>query len=369
MNTDNDRSSVDRLCKKLGRPFTAILRSRTETDRMLERLRDLARDPGIGNAPGLRLPPPDSSIVLLGSLARAEWTSGSDIDWTILIDGAADTQHKDAEREFKRRIDEAKLQPPSPVGAFAGLAFSHEMIHRIGGENDTNANTTRRILLLLESVSLCETVGAHSRVLRGILKRYIESERSFLAESGLRYKVPRFLLNDIVRYWRTMAVDYVSKQWERGNRGWALRNIKLRFSRKLTFVSGMLSCFGSYLQSKASSDSPLLRDREQAQRAVQQHLTSQFGRPPMEILCEHLVGRSPPETSVQIMEAYDGFLTALNDSDRRKHLENLPMEAAYQDGVFQEMRKLSQSFQKGLDRMFYDDDPDLQGLIRKYGVF
>lgn len=32
----------------------------------------------------------DSSVVISGSLARDEFTSGSDIDWTLLIDGQAD---------------------------------------------------------------------------------------------------------------------------------------------------------------------------------------------------------------------------------------------------------------------------------------
>jgi len=32
----------------------------------------------------------DTSIVVFGSLARDEFTAGSDIDWTLLIDGSAD---------------------------------------------------------------------------------------------------------------------------------------------------------------------------------------------------------------------------------------------------------------------------------------
>jgi hypothetical protein len=36
-------------------------------------------------------------------------------------------------------------------GLFGSMAFSHDLVHQIGGEDDTNRNTTRRILLLLES--------------------------------------------------------------------------------------------------------------------------------------------------------------------------------------------------------------------------
>jgi len=52
------------------------------------------------------------------------------------------------------------------------LAFSHEIIHQIGGEDDTNSNTTKRILLLLESAP----IGRHDasdRVLDSVLSRYI----------------------------------------------------------------------------------------------------------------------------------------------------------------------------------------------------
>jgi hypothetical protein len=35
----------------------------------------------------------DTSLVVFGSLARGEWTSGSDLDWTYLIDGGANSDH------------------------------------------------------------------------------------------------------------------------------------------------------------------------------------------------------------------------------------------------------------------------------------
>jgi predicted nucleotidyltransferase len=37
--------------------------------------------------------PPDTSIVVFGSLARGEWTQGSDRDWTLLVDGQVDVHH------------------------------------------------------------------------------------------------------------------------------------------------------------------------------------------------------------------------------------------------------------------------------------
>jgi hypothetical protein len=160
-----------------------------------------------------------------GSLGRDEFTAGSDLDWTLLVDGIADPAHLDVAFAIKDRLEKLEHKPPGREAVFASLAFSHELIHQIGGHDDTNANTTRRILLLLESAVIGRR-DAHKRVLSNVLLRYLKEDRGLWHESG-KFKVPRFLLNDIARYWRTMAVDFASKQRARGNEGFAMRNIKL----------------------------------------------------------------------------------------------------------------------------------------------
>lgn len=356
------------LCERLGTIFDSIVLARTQAAAKLEALRDLAGN-GRGTAPAtVPIASPDTSVVVFGSLARREWTVASDVDWTLLVDSAADPLHRQVAREFTRRLTQADLTGPGPAGVFGTISFSHELIHWIGGEQDTNTNMTRRVLLLLESASL-GMADAHTRVVRGILKRYLDSERSFLAESGRRYKVPRFLLNDVVRYWRTVAVDYVSKRWERGDEGWALRNIKLRFSRKLLFVSGMLLCFSCYLEEPAQPDHILFKDQEEAAQRVHERLAGKLGKPPLEILCGVLLTRAKPETSQAILRAYDAFLAALNDTDKRKGLACLTAEASYADALFRELRTRSREFEQGLTRLFYEDDVDLRDLILKYGVF
>ena len=108
---------------------------------------------------------------MFGSLARGEWTQGSDLDWTLLVDGQVVGEHADIAHRIADIVQGDK-KTPGPTGVFGGLTFSHDIVHFIGGDDDTNTNTTRRILLLLESKSLGDDT-VRERVLRAVLSRYV----------------------------------------------------------------------------------------------------------------------------------------------------------------------------------------------------
>lgn len=132
----------------------------------------------------------DTSIVVSGSLARNEFTAGSDIDWTLLVDGSADPQHYDLTGKIKEVVLGLSAKETGAEGTFSTMVFSHDLIHEIGGEDDTNSNTTRRLLLLLESCPIGRD-DAYQNVTRNILNRYLLEDRGFW--KGSRYRVPRFL--------------------------------------------------------------------------------------------------------------------------------------------------------------------------------
>jgi hypothetical protein len=174
----------------------------------------------------------DAELVVFGSIARNECTINSDVDWTLLVDGQANSNHLNIAHLAESAIVSTQLAKHGHTGMFGQITFSHDLIHYIGGQDVTNHNLSKRILLLLESASINNSATgegtALDRVVRGVIAKYIDNDSGYAA-SG-KENVPRFLLNDIIRFWRTMCVDFAYKQIEQHGQKWALRNIKRAFN-------------------------------------------------------------------------------------------------------------------------------------------
>ena len=306
------------------------------------------------------------SVVVHGSLARDEFTSGSDLDWSLLVDGAADPKRHRLVREIDSRIAEVKAKKPGAEATFGTMVFSHDLVHYIGGQDDTNRNTTRRLLLLLESCCVSGEDPYH-RVVRHILDRYVFEDRGLW--KGSKYRVPRFLQNDFARYWRTMTVDFAYKQRDRYGNGWALRNMKLRISRKLIYASGLLACFRCHLDHTEESWNTLRKD-EDRERLLVDYMSRGFQQTPLEILADILFRFPELDHSARVLfDSYDAFVGVLADADKRKRLDTLTGTEADVDEVFQTTRQLSHSFRDGLLQLFFDEKSGIGELTRNYGVF
>lgn len=143
-------------------------------------------------------------VVVFGSIAREEATTASDLDYLVVTHGLFEDPGSGVREVIdaleQLRDVELALEAPGGTGLFGKLVAAPDLVERIELDDDTNPHHTRRILLLTESTSIFSQ-DRHERLLRAIVRRY-------LADYGQpKTGVPRFLLNDVLRYWRTLAVD------------------------------------------------------------------------------------------------------------------------------------------------------------------
>jgi predicted nucleotidyltransferase len=307
----------------------------------------------------------DASVVVFGSLARFEANDASDVDWTYLVDGEADVAHQESSFVLARAIKSLDRKEPGREGTFGSLTFSHDLVHFIGGQDDTNANLTRRILLLLESKPLGDRL-VYDRVVRAVLKRYLTSDDGWKAGRSPS-RVPRFLQNDIARYWRTVTVDFAYKQWTRENKGWALRSAKLRMSRKLMYAAGLAYAFS--LSEQLWGDIPAKTDPVLVQSAIDR-LWTLTSDAPLNILARAFLQMKSHEDGKKAFDAYDAFLGILSDKAKRDELEFLEPSAADTSHVYQSVRGIGKEFEAALGSLFFDDaTTPFPYLTRIYGVF
>lgn len=226
-------------------------------------------------------------------------------------------------------------------------------MEQIGLEFDTNASLTRRILLLEEGASVLDP-KLHRKFVRVALGRYLEGPQ---CDHG---GVPRFLLNDISRYWRTIAVDYQAKVWQRvTTAGWGLRYLKLRMSRKLTFAASVAS---------------LLLVSTRRPEDTREFLTSQFVElPPLARLAqltEELDGDAAALVHLgEILRIADRFVAFVSDDAKRIAIDSIesPGEARRHPD-FLAMQEQSSHLQRHLEALFLDSRA-FGGLGRKYLTF
>jgi hypothetical protein len=348
---------LDELQKKLQCEWPSIQAARMQTEKELTGLEKLLL-PEDG-----RPLAEDAGLVFFGSLARGESTSQSDLDWVLLIDGAVDSQHFRTFKKVQNQLDAAEKAKPGTAGTFGDLVFSNELVHRIGGQDDTNNNLTRRILLLLESVSIGND-DSRKRVVRAVLNRYLADDPSWTWHPDR--KLPRFLLNDVVRFWRTMTVDFADKYRDQAGEKWALRNAKLRFSRKLILMTGLLASFSW----KLNPPTGLSEDEKWSTEIAIKHFENYLSRPPLEILADELLRADARDDVCRtLFNAYDQFIGILDDEKSRNELKEIPRDAADKSPIFQSIRNASHQFRDALLTWLYTPDTPLNELVKQYVLF
>lgn len=332
------RGAIQHLQEKAGVQFEHLERAASHTAEQITAKRAALATSEVAS---------DMSIVVFGSWAREELTPGSDDDWAVLVNREFAAYEPDVVRTMA--IAQEHLggdgKRPGSQDVFGVPFDAKSLVKHIGLDADTNRNFTRRMLLLLES---CELAGAvHSACWQLILDRY-------LAFGIKNNRPPRFLLNDIVRYWRTICVDFEGKQSEggRADAKWVTRNAKLRTSRKLLFAGGLL---------------PILLCHLHTTNTMPSFLTTWLSAPPKDRIAAAFLHYGAVEEGVRTFEAYDRWLAIMEDEAKRAELKALTVHTRDKSALWNEIRSIGDALQRGLIALLYDTD--LRPLAPQYAIF
>jgi predicted nucleotidyltransferase len=278
------------------------------------------------------------AIVVVGSFGRKEASDLSDLDFFFIKD--RDDYRPDAEIEaFRRLFGELGIRTPSKDGAFnSEIELCSEMSRNIGGFEDKSEKLTRRLLFLLEGDWLYNE-RLYTKALDQLIAHYVR-------ESITEHQLCRFLLNDLIRYYRTICVDFECKTYEHG-KPWGDRNIKLQFSRKLLYFSGIL----------------VVAETVQQNWQTKREILKTFLRlTPIERL-KRICG---PQAE-KALEIYDDFLKQMSSSEVRDMLTATTEDRNKQSPEFKTFKNKGHQFTSELSRLLsatYDVSHPIHMAIR-----
>lgn len=184
----------------------------------------------------------DVTCYAVGSIGRLEASETSDIDaFFVSVDpevSVGNPKLKEIElfADFIRIVNESGFPEISNDGQFLEVLSLEKMMTDFGAPSDDFDNLfTARMLLLLESRCLFNEVK-YNQLMQAVLSTYFRDKEDHRDDFR-----PTILMNDIVRYWKTLCLNYENKRnKQRGDehRKFQIKNIKLKYSR-------MLTCFGT----------------------------------------------------------------------------------------------------------------------------
>jgi hypothetical protein len=337
-------SPLEQIAGESRTGLALLLERRAKTLERLETRRELIKAVPL---------PSDVAVVFAGSWGRLETTTASDNDFYLLtLDGgigADDETMRLVSSIFEQEeYEETRVRRDTEPGkekTFSKPVVLPHLLRRIGREEDSNSNLTQRMLMVLESIWISNE-GLHSRSREAIINGYIELPIK-------PNQPPRLFLNDVVRYWRTMCVDFAGKMRDRKGQGWGLRNAKLRTSRKILFASGLL---------------PLLRCGGLETDAITPFLLEQFEMPPSDRVADAFIEGGRSDAAVELFEAYERFVKMLDNEETRKSLGEITgRPEASESDLFQKIVEIGQVVEtRLLDLLF---DAELEKVTRDYAIF
>jgi len=190
-------------------------------------------------------------IFVCGSYGRKEAHDGSDLDLFFINFDLNEPPRSPSKvdqfllfADLIKIIKELSFPDFSNDGEYLKIHSLNEILSNLGSPKDDHCNYfTTRMLLILESISIYNS-HLHEKIIKESIKKYYVDFEDH--QDNFR---PIFLINDIIRFWKTMCLNYENKRLnpfkspeEKSKHH--LKNLKLKFSRLTTCYSMVipLSC-------------------------------------------------------------------------------------------------------------------------------
>lgn len=191
----------------------------------------------------------NTCIYVVGSLGRGEMSEHSDVDSFVARVGGKPLKEDESRIRdaITRTFAELTLPPPSREGVFLKMHSDKSLCAFMGDPKDDFKNTlTARMLLLLESKPVLGP-APYERLVERVVDAYWKN-----AGGHSNDYMPFVLVNDIVRYWRILLLNYEHKNSEKERElsqetrdaERRLRSYKLRFSRCMMCFSFLIGLLG-----------------------------------------------------------------------------------------------------------------------------
>lgn len=182
---------------------------------------------------------PGLAIYVAGSYARGEASEHSDVDLFFIHNdcvGRVEDPHLKGIRVLSaviREIEEGMdFPPPSNDGQFFNILTLSEVHRHLGGaEDDYKNHFTARMLLLLESLPVFG-VSEYEHAIASMIESYLRDYEDHAVDFRTT-----FFANDIIRFWKTLCLNYEHRrnQLEDAKKiKQKIKNFKLKFSRLMT---------------------------------------------------------------------------------------------------------------------------------------
>jgi hypothetical protein len=271
-----------------------------------------------------------SCVAVCGSLARLEASKHSDLDLITVAAGEADasTVHR---RLLALVKEEMGVPLPNPKGVFANPSSTKILSRSSGDQEEDYKAVSQRILFVLESKWVWNKSG-YEQNMSSVVDAYAAQVE------GDRRKNYVFLLNDIIRYFRTICVNYQfnteGSEWGK----WPLRNVKLRHSRVLMYFS-MVAALGE-LSTHYESDKKA-------------RLLGYIRLTPLERIFQ-IYQDKKDHSWFRFFGFYDTFLRILSDDKSRDLLNKLEYEDRYKSSEFASLKANSDGLAAEIVRFILD---------------